>query len=139
MESSGTNQFNKFKRKNILAKRLPEIKDLPYQYRLSYLLRGSLIGDDDAVTRDNYSVTCKCNSSTGTLYELSKEEFMKLQNSDQSWQKIIEKVVHKEKIQQATHLKGEPRNFEAEVKRKQKKDNEKASNRGSTKNEKQKP
>ena len=63
---------------------------------------------------------------------------MKLQNSDQSWQKIIEKVVHKEKIQQATHLKGEPRNFEAEVKRKQKKDHEKASNRGSPKNEKQK-
>ena len=85
MESSGTKNLNKYTKKNILAKRLPEIKDLPYQHKLSYLMRGSLIGDDDVVTRDNYSATCKCYSSSGTLYELSKEEFMKLQASDQSW------------------------------------------------------
>ena len=103
-------------RRNILAKRLPEIKDLPYKYKLSYMLRGSLMGDDDVVTRENYSATCKCHSSSGTLYELSKEEFMKLQNSDQSWLKIMEKIIHKGKIRQGAHLEGEPRNFEKEIK-----------------------
>ena len=89
---------------------------MPYKYRLSYMLRGSLMGDDDVVTRENYSATCKCHSSSGTLYELSKEEFMKLQNSDQSWLKIMEKIIHKGKIRQGAHLEGEPRNFEKEIK-----------------------
>ena len=75
-----------------------------------------MIGDEGVVTRDSYSSTCKCHSASGVLYELSKEEFMKLQNSDQSWLKIMEKVIHKEKIRQGAHLQGEPRNFEKEVK-----------------------
>lgn len=113
--NSGSNQL-RFMKRNILARRLPEIKDLPYKYRMSYLARGSLIGDDDVVARDNYSATCKCHSTTGTLYELSKEEFMKLQNSDQSWLKILEKIIRKQQIRQGAHLDGEPRNFEKEIK-----------------------
>ena len=55
-------------RHNILAKRLPEIKDLPYQMKLSIFGPGSLIGEEDIFNRNKYSCTLKCYSQKGVLF-----------------------------------------------------------------------
>ena len=60
---------------NILAKRLPEIKDLPYQMKLSIFGTGSLIGEEDIFSRTTYSTSLKCYSSKGVLLRLPKEQF----------------------------------------------------------------
>jgi len=49
-------------RKNILAKRLPEIKDLPYYLKLSIFGKGSLMGEEDVFSRSKFSCTLKCHS-----------------------------------------------------------------------------
>ena len=103
------------KKRNILAKRLPEIKDLPYHQKLSIFGRGSLLGEEDVFSRTHFSCTLKCYSQKGTLYELSKEYFQLLKSSEQSWQAIMDKIIQKESRQQATHIKGVPRNFEKEM------------------------
>ena len=59
--------------KNVLAKWLPEIKDLPYNHRLSIFGRGSLIGEEDVFTRSRFSCSLTCYSSKGKIYELAKE------------------------------------------------------------------
>ena len=102
-------------KRNILAKRLPEIKDLPYTQKLSIFGKGSLLGEEDVFSRSHFSCTLKCYSQKGTLYELSKEYFQLLKSSEQSWKAIVDKIMHKESRQQATHIKGMPRNFEKEM------------------------
>ena len=69
-------------KRNILAKRLPEIKDLPYNQKLSIFGRGSLLGEEDVFSRTHFSCTLKCYSQKGTLYELSKEYFQLLKSSE---------------------------------------------------------
>ena len=49
-------------KRNILAKRLPEIKDLPYSLKLSIFGRGSLLGEEDVFSRSHFSCTLKCYS-----------------------------------------------------------------------------
>ena len=82
-----------------MAKRLPEIRDLPYSQKLSISGKGSLIGEEDVFARAKYSCTCKCYSSQGTLYELSKEEFIKLKASEVAWLAVMEKIIQKESRQ----------------------------------------
>ena len=80
-------------KKNILAKRLPEIKDLPYSLKLSIFGPGSLMGEEDLFARSFYSCSLKCVSKKGTVYELPKEQFHMLKSSEQSWLKIMEKII----------------------------------------------
>ena len=75
-----------------------------------------MIGDDDAHLRENYTCTCKCYSSKGSLYELSKDEFMKLKQQDKPWLAIMEKIIVKESRKIATHIRGQPRDFDKEIK-----------------------
>ena len=42
---------------NILARKLPEIKDVPYSMKLMIFGVGSIIGEEDALNRDFYSCT----------------------------------------------------------------------------------
>ena len=59
----GSSQHNsKTMRRNILAKRLPEIKDLPYSMKLTIYGRGSLMGEEDVFSRSRFSCTLKCYS-----------------------------------------------------------------------------
>jgi CRP-like cAMP-binding protein len=60
-------------KRNILARRLPEIKDLPYSLKLSIMGRGSLMGEEDVFARSEFSCTLKCYSSKGTVYEFPKD------------------------------------------------------------------
>jgi CRP-like cAMP-binding protein len=69
-------------KRNILAKRLPEIKDLPYNLKLSIFGRGSLMGEEDVLSRQKFSCTLKCYSSKGTVYELPREQFFMLRTSE---------------------------------------------------------
>ena len=49
-------------RRNILAKRLPEICDVPNSHKLSIFGRASMLGEEDVATRANYQCTLKCYS-----------------------------------------------------------------------------
>ena len=80
-------------RRNILAKRLPEIKDLPYSMKLAILGKGSLMGEEDVFSRSKFSCTLKCYSQRGTVFELPKEQFQSLKGSEQSWLAIMEKII----------------------------------------------
>ena len=90
---------NRIRYQNILAQRLPEIKDIPFEMKLSIFGRGSLIGEEDIFSRQMYSTTLKCYSSKGTLFRLPKEQFQLLKTSELSWLSIMEKIIHKESRQ----------------------------------------
>ena len=72
----------RMQKRNILARRLPEIKDLPYNLKLSILGRGSLVGEEDVFSRSKFSCTLKCHSSKGKVFELPKEHFFVLKTSE---------------------------------------------------------
>ena len=98
MSSNGNSQHSvRTMRRNILAARLPEIKDLPYALKLSIYGKGSLMGEEDVFSRSKYSCTLKCYSSKGKIYELSKEQFQMLKSSEHSWLAIMEKIIQKER------------------------------------------
>ena len=97
--------------KNILAKRLPEIKDLPLQLKVVLAGRGSLLGEEDAYSRNHYTSMVKCYSAKGTLYEISAEHFMNLKNQEHSWLAVMEKIMQKEMRLHAVHLNSKPINF----------------------------
>ena len=84
------------KPKNILSIRMPEIKDFPYTHRLSILEPGSLAGEEDVLTRDNYQCSLKCFSSKGTLWKMRKEYFKMLKMFQKQWNEVLLKVAYKE-------------------------------------------
>jgi hypothetical protein len=91
-------------RQNILAKRLPEIRDVPHQMKLVIAGIGSIFGEEDCVSRSVYTSCVRCTSQKGTMYEFPAEAFMNIQNIENSWMMVLEKVVQKEYRLQATHL-----------------------------------
>ena len=64
----GSSHNAKTMRRNILAKRLPEIKDLPYNLKLTIFGRGSLMGEEDVFSRSKFSCSLKCYSSKGAVF-----------------------------------------------------------------------
>ena len=91
-------------RMNILARRLPEIKDVPFQMKVVIACTGSILGEEDCVSRQKYTSSVRCISQKGTMYELPAEAFLNIQNQERSWLMVIEKVVQKEHRLMATHL-----------------------------------
>ena len=47
-------------RGNVLADKLPEIKDFPYNLKLSLMGVGSLLGEEDIIGRSQHACTVKC-------------------------------------------------------------------------------
>lgn len=90
---------------------------MPYSLKLTIFGKGSLMGEEDVFSRSKFSCTLKCYSSKGTVFELPKEQFQLLKASEQSWLTIMEKIIQKESLQQATHLCNTPRDFEKEEKK----------------------
>lgn len=82
---------------NILARKLPEIRDIPHTMKLTLFGRGSLLGEEDVLSRPSYTCTLRCHSFSGTLYSVKRQDFMVLRTQDDSWLAIIEKVIEKEK------------------------------------------
>ena len=55
-------------KQNILARKLPEIKDLPRSHKLSILGPGCLIGEDDIMSsKSKFTCTVRCYSEKGAL------------------------------------------------------------------------
>ena len=65
---------------NVLAERLPEIKDIPITHKVQIAGVGSVLGDEDVFSRDKYTCSLNCYSTKGTIFELSAEVFMNLKN-----------------------------------------------------------
>ena len=93
---------------NILAKCLPEIKDLPLQYKVVLAGPGTLLGEEDVFCNTQYRSSVRCYSVKASLYEMPAENFMLLKNQDHAWKEIFEKVVSKEKKLNAWHLTSKP-------------------------------
>ena len=103
-------------KQNILAKRLPEIRDIPYAMKLSIFGQGSLMGEEDVFGRGKFSCTIKCHTQKGKVFEISEEHFRSMKKSEAAWLAIMEKIIQKESRQIATHIRNEPRNFDKEDK-----------------------
>lgn len=61
--------------KNVLARKLYEIADIPGVQRLAIFGRGSLLGEEDLLKSDSYSCVLTCISDKGTLLKISEELF----------------------------------------------------------------
>lgn len=79
--------------KSDLAKKLPEIKDIPNVLKLVIYGSGSLIGEEDILYWENYSCSLKCISQKGCLYAINKQNFVTLKSQDETWLQINEKVI----------------------------------------------
>ena len=75
--------------KNVLAARMPEIKDFPYTYRLNILEIGSLAGEEDCFKRKAYTSSLICYTEKGTVYRMEKENFKRLRQTEQSWINVM--------------------------------------------------
>ena len=57
--------------KNLLARKLTELKDFPLTYKLTTYGKGSFLGEEDVIRdRQQYSCSVKCVSEKGKLYQL---------------------------------------------------------------------
>ncbi len=73
-------------RKNVLAKKLVELKDFPLAHSLGIYGPGSLLCEEDVVNnRDLYTCTLKCISPKGALLYLTQNQLFYLQGTKESW------------------------------------------------------
>ena len=70
----------KLTRNNIFANKLPEIKNVPSNMRLTIYGIGSMLGEEDSLNKKTYSCSLKCHSLNGTLFVIKKQDFMLLRN-----------------------------------------------------------
>ena len=59
--------MNRREPRNVLAEKIPEIKDVPKELPLMVFGEGSFLGEEDVIFRDYYSCTLKCISQNGVL------------------------------------------------------------------------
>jgi CRP-like cAMP-binding protein len=80
--------MNRREPRNVLAEKIPEIKDVPKELPLMVFGEGSFLGEEDVIFRDYYSCTLKCISQNGVLLQILKEpeEFVYwARNQEDSW------------------------------------------------------
>jgi len=70
--------------------------------------RGSMIGEEDAISRNNYSCSVKCHSLNGSLFAIKREDFITLRKSDDSWLNILEKALWKEQKKRGDFINKQP-------------------------------
>ena len=82
---------------NILHMKLPEIQDIPVSHRLSIRGPGCLLGEEDILNKkdNNYSCNTRCYSTKGVLFEIQKEDFLKLLVNESAMDAVKEVIVHK--------------------------------------------
>ena len=87
-----------------MAKKLPEVQDLPVAHKLTIFGQGCLLGEEDLLSTrtQGYQTTCKCYSTKGVLFEIPKEEFLKLLQSDKSMD-AVKAVVNLKNMHKAGH------------------------------------
>ena len=67
-------------------------------YRIALLCKGQMFGDQDAFYEKPYQSTVICRSNDGELYRITRENFQKLKNIGDCWQKITSKYVTQEHL-----------------------------------------
>lgn len=88
--------INKQKMGNVLAEKMPEMRDLPSTHKLSIYGPGCLLGEEDVLSKKKvYSCTVRCYSTKGVLYEVSKDEFLKLLLYEKTFEAIHSNIKHK--------------------------------------------
>ena len=93
-------------RGNVLADKLPEIKDFPYNLKLSIMGAGSLLGEEDIIGRNEHACSVKCSSSRGLVYYISKTQFLEMVGATQeSYGAVLENIFMKEKRKKASFIK----------------------------------
>lgn len=65
-------------RANVLARRLPELDDIPCNYKLKLYTRGCIAGEEDVLLRKCYRADLVCNSVKGTVISIPLENFINL-------------------------------------------------------------
>ena len=76
---------------NTLTKKFPHIKDFPVAHNISIFEKGSMVGDNDALSKDNlHSSTLTCYSQKGKLLAMPKESFLKLCKIGVTWGEIAQ-------------------------------------------------
>ena len=75
-------------KRNVLAHKLSEIRDIPRIQKLAIFGEGSILGEEDLLKRESYSCTLTCHSPKGTLYKISSEMFELLRQNEPSWDQI---------------------------------------------------
>ena len=81
---------------HLLAMVMPEVTDFPLQRSLKIYMKGSLIGEEDIISRGEYSCTLKCYTQKASIFKMGKEYFRMLRSSDTSWLDVLAKVTYKE-------------------------------------------
>lgn len=88
---------------NILASKLTEIVDVPSKQNLAIFGPGTIIGEEDFVSRQYHSCTLKCHSMTGKLFKVTPELFELLKNNQP--EQIMDQIIIKESWKKAKQLK----------------------------------
>ena len=63
---------------------------------MSILEIGSLVGEDDCLSREKHTSSLVCYSEKGTLYRMDKATFLSLKSSENAWLNCLEKVSRNE-------------------------------------------
>lgn len=100
---------HKSQEQNFLQAKLgPEVGDVPNQLRVMLVGKGSMIAEEDVISRKYYSCTVKCYSQEGTVYVLDKDHFMRIRNQEESWMQVLEKALWKEKRKKGDYITSKP-------------------------------
>lgn len=79
-------------------KTLANSSEYNQNHRIALLSRGQMFGDQDAFHERPYQVSVICRSNDGEVYRISRENFQKLQNHGDCWQKITSKYITQEHL-----------------------------------------
>ena len=93
--------------KNLLAMRIPEMSDFPYMHRINILGVGNAAGEEDVISRQNFSCSLICYSQKGTVYRMKKEHFILLKHTEHAWIEVISKITYKEYRAEGLDLRDE--------------------------------
>ena len=75
---------------------MPEMNDFPSTHRINILEVGSIAGEEDILARKTYSCSFICYSAKGTVYQMSRDDFLELKRTDHAWIPVQEQIVRKE-------------------------------------------
>ena len=68
-----------------------------------------MVGEEDVISRQEYSCTVKCYSHEGSVYVLSKDHFMRIRHQQEGWKHVLEKALWKEKRKKEDFLSEHPK------------------------------
>lgn len=63
-------------RNHLLKNKFPEIEDIPQDYKVVTYGQGSIMGEEDSLTREHFQCTVKCASAKASVYVIEKEAFL---------------------------------------------------------------